>query len=158
MGLLFSPQSKPVRGYVNADWGDSTVDRKSHSGYIFILGGSPISWNFRKQRTVALSITEAEYMALAECTKEAIYLQRFICELGFNKLANLKVFCDRVRGYLLKTYVSRKIEAYRHPTPLHSRRRMRENIRIGAHINRRASSRLPDKRATKAKHQWCMKT
>lgn len=51
-------------------------------------------WEARKQRTVALSTTEAEYMALSECAKEAVYLQRFVRELGFNELANLDIMCD----------------------------------------------------------------
>ena len=41
-----------------------------------------ISWRSKKQRTVALSSTEAEYMALTEATREAVWLKAFLCELG----------------------------------------------------------------------------
>lgn len=94
MGLAFSPDSKPMNGFVDADWGNATEDRRSFSGYVFLLGGGPVSWESRKQRTVALSTTEAEYMALSECVKEAIYLRRFVNELGFINLSNMTIFCD----------------------------------------------------------------
>jgi len=47
-----------------------------------------------KQRTVAISSTEAEYMALSECTKEVIYLRNFLIEFGLDYLANISIFSD----------------------------------------------------------------
>uniref|UniRef100_A0AAV1VFB9 Copia protein n=1 Tax=Peronospora matthiolae TaxID=2874970 RepID=A0AAV1VFB9_9STRA len=41
-----------------------------------------ISWRIKKQRTVALSSTEAEYMALTEATQEAVWIKAFLCKLG----------------------------------------------------------------------------
>ena len=61
---------------------------------MFIFNRGPISWDCRKQRTVALSTTAAEYMGMAECVKEAIYLERFIRELGFENLGDRTVYCD----------------------------------------------------------------
>lgn len=66
-GIIFKKQLGPVEGFVDADWGGCLEDRKSQTGYLFMLGGGPISWDSRKQKTVALSTTEAEYMAMAEC-------------------------------------------------------------------------------------------
>lgn len=63
-----------INGYVDADWGNDNNDRKSYTGYVFKLGGNVISWESRKQQSVALSSTEAEYMSLTEGAKEAIYL------------------------------------------------------------------------------------
>lgn len=57
---------------MDADWTGSIHDRRSFTGYTFVINGGCISWDFRKQRTVALSFTEAEYMALSEITKEAV--------------------------------------------------------------------------------------
>ncbi|XP_026332002.1 gastrula zinc finger protein XlCGF46.1-like [Hyposmocoma kahamanoa] len=71
-------QFQPVC-YVDADYGNNLVDRRSYTGFVFLLNGTPISWEARKQRTVALSTTEAEYMALAEACKEAIYLKSLYC-------------------------------------------------------------------------------
>jgi hypothetical protein len=53
-------------------------DRKSTSGYVFILANGPISWQSNKQSTVALSAMEAEYIALSEAAKEAKFLRHLI--------------------------------------------------------------------------------
>ncbi|XP_068993260.1 uncharacterized protein [Neodiprion pinetum] len=70
---------------VDANWGGDSMDRKSYTGYGFILAGSVISWEARKQKTVALSSTEAEYMAVAEATKEALYLKGLLVSLGIQE-------------------------------------------------------------------------
>ncbi|KAH8415431.1 hypothetical protein KR222_010063, partial [Zaprionus bogoriensis] len=56
-------------------------DRKSYTGYAFIYAGAAVSWESRKQRTVALSTTEAEYMAIGDAAKEAIHLKLFLKEV-----------------------------------------------------------------------------
>jgi hypothetical protein len=61
---------------VDADWGSDVNDRKSTSGYAFTLAGGAISWSSKKQSAVALSSTEAEYIAGAHAAKEAIWLGR----------------------------------------------------------------------------------
>ena len=94
LGLAYGSAVGPLRAFVNADWGSCVDDRRSYTGYIFLLNGAPLSWDARKQRTVALSTTEAEYMALSDCVKEALYWQRFVRELGFDELAELVVLCD----------------------------------------------------------------
>jgi hypothetical protein len=94
LGLVYEPDSDPLTGFVDADWGSCTEDRRSFTGYIFLLNGGPVSWDSRKQRTVALSTTEAEYMALSEGVKEAIYLQRLLQELGADEMIGSVVFCD----------------------------------------------------------------
>ena len=52
------------------------------TGYVFILGGTSLSWVSKIQSVVALSTTEAEYVAATEASKEIIWLQRFMDELG----------------------------------------------------------------------------
>ena len=47
-----------------------------------MMNGGCISWGSKKQRTVALPPTEAEYMALTEAVQEEIWLKAFLCELG----------------------------------------------------------------------------
>ncbi|KAG3230861.1 hypothetical protein PI124_g24042 [Phytophthora idaei] len=82
-GLEFSREdSCGVCGYSDADWAGDIESRRSTSGYAFMMNGGCISWGSKKQRTVALSSTEAEYMALSEATQEAVWLKVFLCELG----------------------------------------------------------------------------
>ncbi|KAG6606568.1 Retrovirus-related Pol polyprotein from transposon TNT 1-94 [Phytophthora cinnamomi] len=71
-----------VCGYSDADWAGDIESRRSTSGYAFMMNGGCISWRSKKQRTVALSSTEAEYMALSEATQEAVWLKVFLRELG----------------------------------------------------------------------------
>ena len=73
-----------LKGYSDSDWGGSLDDRKSTTGFVFDFGG-PISWQSKKQPTVALSSTEAKYMALTQAAKEAIWLQGLLSELGIKE-------------------------------------------------------------------------
>jgi hypothetical protein len=61
-----------IDGYADADWGSDLTQRKSTSGYVFTMNGSPISWTSKKQTTVALSTMEAEYMALSDASRELL--------------------------------------------------------------------------------------
>jgi hypothetical protein len=72
-----------LKGYSDANWGNDINTRKSTSGYVFYLGDGVISWSSKRQPTVALSSTEAEYMAITHATKEAIWSRAFLKELGF---------------------------------------------------------------------------
>jgi hypothetical protein len=68
--LRLPAKEEPVlKCYVDADWGGKKKDRKSTSGYLFIWSGGPISWLSKKQKTVAISSTEAEYVAAAHLVK-----------------------------------------------------------------------------------------
>ena len=75
-GLIFRKTGKNLVGYADADWGLNVDDRKSYTGYVFHLANAAVSWESRKQKTVALSSTEAEYMALVDSAKEAIHLRK----------------------------------------------------------------------------------
>lgn len=79
--LMFSKSEEGLQGFVDADWGNDKQDRKSYTGFVFKMSNGVISWESRKQRTVALSSTEAEYVAVAEATKEAIYLKNLNFEI-----------------------------------------------------------------------------
>lgn len=77
-------------GYSDSDWGGDLETRKSTSGYVFQLANGPVSWCSKRQKTVALSSCEAEYMALTETTKEAVWMRGLLQELGlkgFNSVA-----------------------------------------------------------------------
>lgn len=69
-------------GYVDADWAGDTTDWKSASGYIFQLGGNAISWSSKKQTSVALLSTEAEYVVAATASQKVIWLRQLLQDLG----------------------------------------------------------------------------
>jgi hypothetical protein len=84
LGIVYKNCAKiSLEGYTDADWGSNPIDRKSISGYTFLIGEGPITWASKKQRTVALSTMEAEYMAASLATREATWLRAMLKELGF---------------------------------------------------------------------------
>lgn len=64
-------QGKPIlQGYYDADYAGDTTDRRSISGHLYLLLGSPVTWNSVKQHYVSTSTTEAGYIALSETSKQ----------------------------------------------------------------------------------------
>ncbi|CAJ2648559.1 unnamed protein product [Trifolium pratense] len=82
MCLCFRKGNISLQGFSDADLGGDLDTRKSTTGYIFTLGGTAVSWKSKLQHSVALSTTEAEYIAISEAAKEMIWLQNFLKELG----------------------------------------------------------------------------
>jgi len=82
-GLTYGLDTGPLHltGYSDSDWGADIDTRRSTSGYVFFLAGGPITWKSKLQPTVALSSTEAEYMALTPAAQEAISLRELFAEL-----------------------------------------------------------------------------
>jgi hypothetical protein len=68
-------------GYSDSDLAGDVNDRKSTSGLIFFLVGGPVAWQSVKQKVVALSSCEAEYIAAAAAASEAVWLARLLAEL-----------------------------------------------------------------------------
>ena len=85
LGILYGGGAR-CEGFCDSDWGGS-ADRRSTSGYVFLLNGGAISWANRKQPTVALSSTEAEYIALTQAVKEVLWLRTLFSEIGAPKHA-----------------------------------------------------------------------
>uniref|UniRef100_A0AAV1THK6 Reverse transcriptase Ty1/copia-type domain-containing protein n=1 Tax=Peronospora matthiolae TaxID=2874970 RepID=A0AAV1THK6_9STRA len=81
-GLRFQPSDKiDFRGYSDADWAGDHADRKSTSGYTFMLMGAPVSWGSKKQSSVSLSTSEAEYIALSLAIQEGKWVHCLLCEI-----------------------------------------------------------------------------
>jgi reverse transcriptase-like protein len=78
--------SNPPFGFADAAYANAD-DRKSTSGYVFITGNGAVTWRSKKQTTVALSSTEAEYVSLSEAAREACWLRHLYAELGFPQSA-----------------------------------------------------------------------
>ncbi|KAK8705029.1 hypothetical protein V6N13_048640 [Hibiscus sabdariffa] len=71
-----------IKGYTDASFQTDKDDSRSQSGFVFCLNGGAVSWKSSKQDTVADSTTEAEYIAASEAAKEAVWIKKFITELG----------------------------------------------------------------------------
>ena len=85
-----------LSGYVDSDWGgNDNNDRKSTTGYVFILfEGCTICWNTKRQLSVAASSTEAEYMALFEGVKEALWLKSLVNSMKINVIDPITIYED----------------------------------------------------------------
>jgi hypothetical protein len=70
-----------LTGYADATWGDDKDDRRSTSGFVFMLNGRPITWKTKKQSCVATSSTQAEYQATSLATGEAMWLRSMLADL-----------------------------------------------------------------------------
>ena len=71
----------------DADWSGDVNDRKSTTGYYFKLNGrgAALSWVVKKQATVALSSSEAEYQGMAAAVQEALYLKQLLEDFGIQQ-------------------------------------------------------------------------
>ncbi|KAF8638451.1 hypothetical protein AX16_010505 [Volvariella volvacea WC 439] len=83
----------PLHCYSDSDHTGDLTDRKSTSRFVFYLAGAPITWQSRKQETVAHSSTEAGYIALAEALKQANWYHNIFSELKI-PLAAIEILGD----------------------------------------------------------------
>ena len=74
-----------LEGSSNLNWAGNTDDRKSTGGYIFHMNNRAISWQAKKQATIAMLTLQVEYMALLNAIKEAIWIQLLLKEMGFEQ-------------------------------------------------------------------------
>ncbi|KAH9769620.1 hypothetical protein KPL71_012083 [Citrus sinensis] len=95
-GILFSASDAKVcqvSGFVDSDFAADIDKRRSITRYVFILNGGAVSWKASLQSVVALSTTEAEYIALTEAVKEAKWLSGLVYEFGL-KQDSVCIGCD----------------------------------------------------------------
>ena len=99
MGLVFDSNPEKglnleMRGFVDASYADNygtpKDNRRSTTGFVFMLGGAAISWSSKRQAVVACSTTESEYIAAYTATREAICLRRMLIELGETSVDTVK--------------------------------------------------------------------
>jgi len=81
-------------GFTNADWVGSPTNRKSTSEGIFSIGSIAISWYNRKQRSMALSSIEGEYMTTILASCEAIWMSKILVGLFRSHLEPTTIYCD----------------------------------------------------------------
>ena len=88
-------------GYSDSDFAGDVEDRKSTSGVVYFLCGSLVTWASQKQKIVALSSCEAEYVAAAAAACQGVWLSRLINDLMGTKEVEVKLFMDNMSAIAL---------------------------------------------------------
>jgi hypothetical protein len=91
--LCFGCSDIVLQGYSDLDMAGDKHSRRSTTRYVFTVGGITVSWISKLQKVVSLSTIEAEYVVATKASKEMIWLQRFMEELG-KKQENNRLYCD----------------------------------------------------------------
>lgn len=92
--LLRADSNLSLQGWCDSDWAACPIMRRSMSGWLVFLGGSPISWKTKKQHTVSLSSAEAEYRSMKAITCELKWLKGLLLSLGIQHPQAIALFCD----------------------------------------------------------------
>jgi hypothetical protein len=92
-----------VVGFSDSDFAADTVDRKSRSGYAFMMNGALVSFASKTQTYVALSTAEAEYTALSYAAQEALWITSFLSELELPLNRTIEVFDDNRAAIAIAT-------------------------------------------------------
>ena len=82
-------------GHIDNDWGGLIVNRGSTTGWVFSLGSGAIAWCSKKQDVMALSSTEAEYIAIISSAGQGVRLQRLLCDLGIEQNSTAPLLCNK---------------------------------------------------------------
>jgi hypothetical protein len=90
-------------GYSDANYAGCKIDRKSTSGTCQFLGRSLVSWASKKQNLVALSTTEAEYIAAGHCCAQLLWMRQTLRNYGY-KLCKVPVRCDNESAIRMADY------------------------------------------------------
>ena len=83
-------------GYTDIDYAGDQDDRKSTSGYVFMINSSAVSWSSKKQPVVTLSTTEAEFIAAASSACQVVWLRRILKSLSHVQYDSTVVYCDNI--------------------------------------------------------------
>ena len=100
---LFYEAGVPLElyGYTDADWAGSIADKRSTSGFMFSFGSAAVTWSSKKQPTVALSSTEAEYQSVAMAACEVAWLRKLLDDFGLLVDRKVVIYCDNLSSIQL---------------------------------------------------------
>jgi hypothetical protein len=92
-----------LSAFSDADWAGDPNDRKSTTGFVIMLNGSPVSWCSKKQNAVSRSSTEAEYRSMADTTSELQWLMLLLADLHIELAHTPILHCDNISAIALAT-------------------------------------------------------
>jgi hypothetical protein len=93
-GLWYSSSTVlSLCGYLDVDFAGCRLDRKSTSGTCQFLGSSLVSWCSRKQSSIFQSTKEAEYVAVASCCSQLLWMMATLRDFGL-EFSNVPLLCD----------------------------------------------------------------
>jgi hypothetical protein len=81
-GIEYTRSKFSINGFSDSDFAGDVDSRRSTTGYLFIINEGPVTWASHRQKTVALSTTEAEYMAACDASKEILWIKQFLSDIG----------------------------------------------------------------------------
>ncbi|KAL7280477.1 hypothetical protein ACG7TL_005409 [Trametes sanguinea] len=82
-----------ISACTDSDWGSDPSSQRSQTGYFLKLAGGTFSWQSRAQKTVAHSSTEAECMAMSDCSRQVVWIHNLMGEIGY-KLGPIPIAGD----------------------------------------------------------------
>ena len=90
-----------IEAYSDAGYAGDKGDQKSTTGYCTYVGGNLVTRRSQKQKVVSCSSAEDEYRAMAATTREMVWLQSFVQDLGITTLMPMPMHCDNKKISLL---------------------------------------------------------
>lgn len=94
--LMNGSDALTLQAYSDSDWASCPDSRRSVTGYVVLLGSSPISWKSKKQPTISKSSSEAEYRAMSSAAGEITWLVRLLEEFQLDSLKPVQLHCDNL--------------------------------------------------------------
>ncbi|XP_021774228.1 uncharacterized protein LOC110738163 [Chenopodium quinoa] len=92
--ILYATDQLSLTAYSDSDWASCPNTRRSVTGYVLLLGKSPVSWKSKKQPTISKSSSETEYRAMAAASSETTWLVKLLTELCVLNLKPVALHCD----------------------------------------------------------------
>ena len=113
--LIYGEPDLKLEGFTDSSFESDRDDSKSVSGYVFTLNAGAICWKSSKQSTVADSVCEAEYIAASDAAKEAVWLKKFLGELGVTSSLDgpVTLHCDNT-GAIAQAKEPRSLQRNKH--------------------------------------------
>lgn len=92
--LKLSNNNEGLKVYADADWAEDKSDSKSYSGFLFQYSGGTIGWACRKQSCTAWSNCEAEYVAMAEASRELLWIRKLLKDFNVELTGPISMYED----------------------------------------------------------------